>query len=439
MAQAFVSGAAGRIVLSPNTATMSLNTDTSIDINFNTATIAVSSVAIRLKIPVASGDIQIVSVQPNTALPNWTFPINAQSTENGNLIVDLVGLNTGLTGYANNADTKFATVKIKAVSAFTGKAITFDTALTKIITKADASDIAGTLTGGTYTASSGGGGTTITPTPTATPTPTPTPTPVQGGTSNTTPTCTSLSANPNSGTSRPLSVTLTCSGVDADGDITAAAFDFGDGSGDTIVKNVGSPGSITTTHIYNQIGSVAATCVVQDNNQVWSQANTACRQVISINPKSGGGSTYVPPARGPVATATPTPIAMAPIDETTLTPTPEEIPLPTETPEPVVEPTSTPWWMIGLGGALILGIIIFLATRKKGPPKQPPWMSQMPSQQQQYPYPTNPTTPVNQPATTPSEPVGMTNQPSTEAPSMGNIAPAEPYVAPEVPMPPSQG
>ncbi|MBI3577485.1 PKD domain-containing protein [Candidatus Gottesmanbacteria bacterium] len=135
---------------------------------------------------------------------------------------------------------------------------------------------------------------TPTPTPTATPTPTPTPKP------NDVPDCTGLSASPSSGDA-PLTVNFTCSGIDRDGDITAVQFQFGDGKDKTVEKNVGSPGSLSTTYTYPTNGSFSASCRVRDNNFVYSSTPDACKKTITVG---GGGTTTTTTTGGGTTTTT---------------------------------------------------------------------------------------------------------------------------------------
>lgn len=176
---------------------------------------------------------------------------------------------------------------------------------------------------------------TPTPTPTSTPTPTPTPTPTSAP--NTDPTCTGMSASPASGDA-PLEVTFTCSGVDPDGDITAAEFNFGNGETRLVEKNVGSPGSLSTTYSYSQTGNFGASCRVRDNNFKFSGIPDGCKKTISV----GGAGAQV---------TTPTPTTPRQIVEGP-TPTPTAAPTP-KVPVSGVGPTVLGAAAIG-GGLLLL-------------------------------------------------------------------------------------
>ncbi len=226
---------------------------------------------------------------------------------------------------------------------------------------------------------SDGSSPTVTPTPTTpagtNPTSTPTPTPGQGGI-NTIPTCVILSSNTSLAVGTPLTVNFTCSGVDPDGYMSAAEFTFGDNTRDTIYKNAGSPGSISTTHTYTTIGTLGASCRVRDNNNVYSSATNDCKRIIVINPKptNAASSSYyqrvIVPEKGSI------------IQIPGSTPTPEVVTIVYETPAPIaatpsptlsLKPAKNPmenliFWIVGAVVAIILAVLLF---RKKTPPPPP--------------------------------------------------------------------
>lgn len=210
----------------------------------------------------------------------------------------------------------------------------------------------------------------------STPSPTPTPTPGQGGT-NTIPTCVMLSADTSLAVGAPLAVTFTCSGVDPDGYINAADFTFGDGTSDTVYKNAGSPGSITTAHTYTTIGTLGATCRVRDNNNVFSNTSNDCKRIIIINPKptDAAARTYyqrvIAAERGDVnPLITPTPEQVAIVYETPTPIVPSISPIPSEQPAAKKPITNILWWILG-GLVVILGVILFVH-KKNPPPTNPP-------------------------------------------------------------------
>lgn len=220
---------------------------------------------------------------------------------------------------------------------------------------------------------------TNTPTPTiplgTTPTVTPTPTPGQSG--NTIPTCVTLSSNTSLAVGTPLAVTFTCSGVDPDGYINAAEFTFGDNTSDTIYKNAGSPGSISTTHTYTTIGTLGPTCRVRDNNNVFSTSTNDCKRIIVINPKPVNvvAASYYQRviAAGEKGSVIPVPV---------ITPTPEVVTIVYETPTPIaptviptlsLQPTKNPlenlvWWIVGSFVAILAAVLLL---RRKNPPPPP--------------------------------------------------------------------
>lgn len=198
-ALAYTSGGVGKILVSPNSSTFQTGQTATIDVLFNSSGIAISGVSVRLTFSVPSTpDLQVIQIQPNTALSGWSFPIVSTDTSSGKTTIDIMALNSTTTGYTTNTNTKLATISVKALAPFSAKAISFDQTQTKMLRKSDAADIAGTLTNGSYNASGNSINPTATPTntptntpvPTATntPTPTPTPTPGVGGSAVNTPT-----------------------------------------------------------------------------------------------------------------------------------------------------------------------------------------------------------------------------------------------------------
>jgi PKD repeat protein len=174
-------------------------------------------------------------------------------------------------------------------------------------------------------------------TPTATPSATPTNSP------NAVPTCSGLSTIPSSGT-KPLTVSFACAGNDTNNDITAAEFDFGEGSKVVVEKGIGQFGSLTATHTYTSVGTYNATCRVRDNNQAYSTIPENCKRVITVSAvtpaptKAASGSSDMVIYTG--STASPTAYIAPP------TPTQEPIiPTPIITPKPTQDYSK--FWQLG--------------------------------------------------------------------------------------------
>jgi len=233
----------------------------------------------------------------------------------------------------------------------------------------------------TYT---GGGDTTVTNTPTATTAPgqtsTPTVTPIPG--TNTTPVCASLSTSLSEVYGSPQTVSFTCSGVDIGGYINAIEFIYGDGTKQVIEKNIGSPGTLTTTHTYTTIGTLGASCRVRDNDNVYSSVSDGCKKIIKIHPKpsvtsnpanlSGTGTPRATPAKEMVSIISETP-----------DPTPSPIDTPVEENTEESLPGDSNRTLYFGGGAIALILAFLLLRRKKAPPPIPPITMSTP--QQDYP------------------------------------------------------
>ncbi len=151
--------------------------------------------------------------------------------------------------------------------------------------------------------SSGGTNNTSTPTPTSTLTPTLTPT-LTGGTTtaNTPPVCAKIQLSPTSGSTADT-FSIDCMGTDYGGYINAVEFDFGDNQKQVVEKNVGSPGTISTTHKYNYVGTFGVSCRVRDNDGAWSGVPGDCKRVVSI---SQAAAQATPTKKTTARTPTPT-------------------------------------------------------------------------------------------------------------------------------------
>jgi len=341
--------AAPSILFDKTSVSVPQNTTFSVVLNINVDNNpAQSSLAI---IQYAPADLDVMSVDYGTFFPKVpTDPLKLNDSGNG--LLDINGWTESIGGFSGSG--RFATITFRAKKATGSSSITLrcdgtnkysnilDTVNTNILACAQTNSL-----GVTYTAAGSEG------------TPTPTPTPTQS--TNTYPVCANIAATVTSATGTPLAVTFTCSGVDTDGYINAAYFDFGDGTHDTITKNVGSPGAISTTHTYTTIGSLGASCKVQDNNQVWSQVPDVCKKIIYIKPRPKADQ----PLAGkttPLPTTTPTVITLVEVAPTA-TPSPQLTPEPTEIPEKISSPISN--WLVGSGILILVGGIIYLFSRRK--------------------------------------------------------------------------
>jgi hypothetical protein len=370
--------------LSPATVTVQQNNSFSDTVTVSTGSYAaqVSDVTIQY----AANDFD-VSVAAGSFFPSFASAVDKTAG-----LIELHGYTTTPDGISGTGT--LATLTFKAKKGSGSSTITFicsgsghdsnilTTSGINVLNCAQKNQAAVNYTGATNPAS--------TPTPTpphgVTPTATPTPTPVPGN--NTYPVCASLSSNVTNAVGAPLPVTFSCTGVDTDGYVSAAHFDFGDGTTDTIVQNAGSPGTITTTHTYTTIGSLGVSCSVRDNNNVWSSSPDNCRKIIKIQPRPQTASTttrtvtqndnstiqYVVEN---TPTPTPTPMEQV-VTIVDITPTPEQTPVltPTPTNPPVQSASGT-----GIGWAILAVAVIgvgFLIYRKNSgnntapPPTTPP-------------------------------------------------------------------
>lgn len=341
----------------------------------------------RATIKYASADLEVIQVAKGSFFPEFTWANDA-----GSGTLELTGYtttpNSGVT-----ANGQLATITLKAKKNTGSSVVSFgcDGGYhdSNILTVGGDQILLCTQTNQTNLTYTGTG---VTPTPTPPPGSTPTPTPIQSN--NTIPVCSNLSADKTTATGTPLAVTFTCYGVDTDGYINAAYFDFGDGATNTITKNVGSPGSISTTHTYTTIGSLGASCKVQDNNKVWSSVPEVCKKIIYIKPKPK--VVVLPNTTTTRLTPTPTPKKEVTLTfvSPTATPSPELTPLPVEEEQPSSPSAPTGILLASVLVIAIGGAIYFLAKRHHGsPPHIPPMnqpVSSPPTPTPQTPPPANP-------------------------------------------------
>jgi hypothetical protein len=193
--KAYVQGGVGKFYLQPATGTMTTGTNFAVDVMMNTGGRVISASTFR--VVYTGSDLQVVSIDLNTALSGWSVFYSGSPTSAGQTQIELMAGNTTTTGYSTATDVKIATITLRANAAFSNKALTFDLTQTQMLLKSDGvTDILGTATGGSYSATGGAAAPVATPTPTptptpdlsATPTPTPTATPTPGAGATPTPT-----------------------------------------------------------------------------------------------------------------------------------------------------------------------------------------------------------------------------------------------------------
>ena len=149
---AYVAGGAGSATLAPASSAWQTGETSDVAIQIKSGTAAISSVAVRVNIPVISSDIEVTGIDTNTALSEWSFPVKTASVVGNSIQVDIMALNTSVSGATIATPTTLATIHIRALKAFSAKTITFDTSVSKMYKKSPAEDILGTLSGGSYNA-----------------------------------------------------------------------------------------------------------------------------------------------------------------------------------------------------------------------------------------------------------------------------------------------
>lgn len=352
------------LMFSPTSATVIQNNTVTltITVNVDASVVQTSDVTIQY----AASDLDFVSATNGNFFPSFSF---ANDPSNNRLELHA---NTSSSDSRTGSGT-YATVVFKAKKSSGSSTVSFICPDTHVWTTTQIDVLDPCSQRSNIVALSYSDGFVPTSTPTTAPGITPTPTPIQSG--NTIPTCVILSSNTSLAVGAPLTVNFTCSGVDPDGYINGAEFTFGDGTHDTIIKNVGSPGSISTTHTYTTIGTLGPTCRVRDNNNVFSNATNDCKRIIVINPKpvNAGASSYyqrvIVPEKGSVMqipATTPIPEIVTLVYETPTA-------TPTANPTLSLQPTKNPFenLILWIGGAVIAIILAILLFRRKQTPPPP--------------------------------------------------------------------
>jgi|GEM_PF-5165262 len=270
-AYAYVSGGAGTLTISPITTTVQTGTPFSLDVLFNTKGTFVSAISFRITIPVSSGDVAVTSVVPGDQMSAWNFPVKQIQTSGGNILIDVMALNSSPTGESTSTDKKIVTLQMSATQAFSGRAVVFDQNQSKMLRKSDAGDILGVAASANLVVQ----GQSIPPTTTPTNTPLPT-----------------ASPTPGTVTDRPTTCDSSC--------------DMAKGCG----------GNVTCVSANGVLRCRNASCP--------GVANCSCPKVPTPTTKKSGFSTIVA-TRTPAPTSTTAPISL--ISDAILTPMPTLAPL----------------------------------------------------------------------------------------------------------------
>lgn len=162
---AYVEGESGSLILTPATNNKSVGDTVVINLTANSNNQTVSAVASTITFTHDQNtSLSMVSIAGNTQLSNsnWSYPIKTFSSENGKTKIEFMALNTSPTGYILE-NTTLATLTLK-INAETNTKLQFETGTSKILSKENATDIAGSLLGANITtAKTNTGGTQVTP------------------------------------------------------------------------------------------------------------------------------------------------------------------------------------------------------------------------------------------------------------------------------------
>jgi hypothetical protein len=381
----------------PSSVTSVVNTTFQIDLHINVDTN--NALASDVVVNYAGSDLEVISVTNGGFFPQFGF---GPAIANMNGTLEIHGYTTSgdsnITGTGSLAKIVFKAKKSSGSSAIS-ITCTGDTSNTNILTTSGTNILTCTQINQVGVSYSTGITPTPTSTPISTPTPTlpvgvtptatplitPTPTPTTAPSSNIVPYCASISTDITVVKGVPREISISCSGVDPSGYINGAEFWFGDGTSQLVIKNVGSPGTVTTTHTYTKAGVYALSCKVRDNDQVYSLLPDVCKKTLTIQANSSlPTATPIKKSGSSVVIATPTPQVISMVEET-----PETLPYPEISSSPIEntaeEKTESPLkylWMLAGIIPLILIIRLFRRRNPPIPPIQPPT-----TDTQQYPAP----------------------------------------------------
>jgi hypothetical protein len=382
------------IQFAPTSVSVLQNNTFQVDIQMNVD--ANNTLASDVIVQYAGSDLEAVSVTNGGFFPQFNF---APTIANANGTLELHGYSTA--GDSNITGTgSFAKITFKAKKGSGSGAITITctgetnntniltTAGTNILTCSQINQVGVSYTSGITPTLTSTPIPTITPTlpPNTTPTTTSTPTPTTAPGTNVTPYCASISTDITIATGVPKEISVSCSGVDPNGYINGAEFWFGDGTSQLVTRNVGSPGTVTTTHTYTSAGLYKLECKVRDNDQVYSPLPDVCKKILTIQQGKTTTPTPIKQKTVSVSTMSPTPQVISMIEETPeVTPFPETTPIPEET--TTEENTGSPLRFLWILAGIIPAIVIVKLFQHKRRNRQTPPSEAPPIETTQYPQP----------------------------------------------------
>lgn len=215
--QAAVPGGQATVKIVPGTGNYEIGSTIQMGVYFNTASIAINGVVIRLRYPFSGStpEINVSSININPALlstGDWTCPTQTSGLQGSNVVIDVACANTSASGFASSEDVLLVSINliVNSLPSVSPVVVSFDPAESKITRKSDNQDILLIPEStGSYTIS--GAGTQPTPTPTSSITATLTPTriliPTPTSTASATPTPTRAQL-PDAGISFPTIIGL---------------------------------------------------------------------------------------------------------------------------------------------------------------------------------------------------------------------------------------
>ncbi len=114
--EAAVPGGQATVSLQPSVGNFAVGDTISTNVMFNTANIAISGIAVRIKYPYSGASPEVTpSIEINSSLlssGDWTCPTRNFSQQSGEVVIDIACANTSAAGFTASTDTMLAKINL---------------------------------------------------------------------------------------------------------------------------------------------------------------------------------------------------------------------------------------------------------------------------------------------------------------------------------------
>jgi len=119
--QASVPTGQATVKIQPNSGNYKVGDSIDFNVLVNTANISVSGIAVRLTYPFSGStpEVSVTSIDISPTLlssGDWSCPTKTSSQQGTKVVIDIACGNTSASGYSNNTDTQFASIKLQVNS-----------------------------------------------------------------------------------------------------------------------------------------------------------------------------------------------------------------------------------------------------------------------------------------------------------------------------------